>query len=90
MDFKILFSTFSLIFLAELGDKTQIACMLLAAETKAPWVVFLGTVAALAVVSFLGVMVASVALEFIPTVWIKRVAAIAFIVMGGLMLWGKI
>ncbi len=36
MDWRILATTFGLIFLAELGDKTQLAAMAMAAESKAP------------------------------------------------------
>ena len=54
---KIFGSTFITIFLAELGDKTQLATLLMSAESQHPWVVFLGTSAALVTTSLLGVMV---------------------------------
>ncbi|MFW5806994.1 MAG: TMEM165/GDT1 family protein, partial [Spirochaetota bacterium] len=41
MDWKIFAATFSTIFLAELGDKTQLACILMAAKTEKPVTVFL-------------------------------------------------
>lgn len=50
-------STFITIFLAELGDKTQVATLLMSAESHAPWVVFTGAAAALVTTSLLGVLV---------------------------------
>ena len=49
-------STFFTIFLAEMGDKTQIATLLMAAESHAPWVVFLGAGSALIATSLIGVL----------------------------------
>jgi putative Ca2+/H+ antiporter (TMEM165/GDT1 family) len=49
--------TFVAIFLAEIGDKTQLATLLMTAESKSPWVVFAGAAAALLTTSLLGVLV---------------------------------
>jgi len=76
-------------FLAEMGDKTQLAAMTMAAQTKRPWAVFIGASLALAAVSALGVIVGSVIGDYIPLLWVKRIAAIAFIAIGVLMLAGK-
>jgi Ca2+/H+ antiporter, TMEM165/GDT1 family len=89
MDLRVLFTTFGIIFLAEMGDKTQLAAMTMAAQTKRPWAVFIGASVALAAVSALGVIVGSVIGDYIPLLWVKRIAAIAFIAIGGLMLAGK-
>jgi putative Ca2+/H+ antiporter (TMEM165/GDT1 family) len=51
--------------------------------------VFLGASLALVAVSALGVLVGSVVGDYVPLVWVKRVAAMAFIVIGVLMLMGK-
>ena len=40
MDLRVLLTTFGIIFLAEMGDKTQLAAMTMAADTKKPWAVF--------------------------------------------------
>ena len=61
MDWRIMLTTFGVIFLAEMGDKTQIAAMTMAAEKKRPWEVFIGASLALVAVSALGVIVAAVA-----------------------------
>lgn len=49
-------STFVTIFLAELGDKTQVATLLLSAQSHEPWVVFGGAAAALVSTSLVGVL----------------------------------
>lgn len=90
MDWKILMTTFGAIFLAELGDKTQLACILMAAKTGKPWTVFVGTSLALVLVSLIGCAAAIAISSWLPTEWIKRGAAVGFMVIGGLMLWGKI
>ena len=89
MDFRVLLTTFGIIFLAEMGDKTQLAAMTMAAQTKKPWAVFVGASLALAAVSALGVIVGSVIGDFVPLEWVKRGAAVAFIIIGILMLAGK-
>ena len=89
MDMRVLLTTFGIIFLAEMGDMTQLAAMTMSAQTKRPWAVFLGASLALAAVSALGVLVGSVVGDYVPLIWVKRVAAMAFIVIGVLMLWGK-
>jgi putative Ca2+/H+ antiporter (TMEM165/GDT1 family) len=89
MDLRVLLTTFGIIFLAEMGDKTQLAAMTMAADSKKPWAVFLGASLALVAVSGLGVLVGGVIGNYVPIEWVKRVAAIAFIVIGVLMLLGK-
>jgi len=89
MDFRVLLTTFGVIFLAEMGDKTQLAAMTMAAQTKKPWAVFIGAAVALTAVSALGVLVGNVIGDFVPLQWVKRTAAIAFILIGVLMLVGK-
>ena len=89
MDWRVFLTTFGVIFLAEMGDKTQLAAMTMAAESKKPWAVFVGAALALASVSALGVLVGSVIGNYIPLIWIKRVAALAFVVIGVLILIDK-
>jgi len=89
MDLRVLLTTFGIIFLAEMGDKTQLAAMTMAADSKKPWAVFIGASLALVAVSALGVLVGSLVGDYLPIVWVKRVAATAFIVIGVLMLLGK-
>ncbi|HWT02958.1 MAG TPA: TMEM165/GDT1 family protein [Pyrinomonadaceae bacterium] len=83
-------TTFGTLFLAEMGDKTQLAVLTLTAQTRSPLSVFLGAALALALVSLIGVAVGSAAGKYVPEDLIKKVAASAFIVIGVLMLWGKL
>jgi len=89
MDWRVLLTTFGVIFLAEMGDKTQLAAMTMAAQTERPWAVFIGAALALTAVSAIGVVVGSVIGNYIPLIWVKRVAAVAFIVIGVLILANK-
>lgn len=89
MDWRTLLTTFGVIFLAEIGDKTQLAAMTMSAQTKRPWAVFLGSAIALVAVSAIGVAAGSVIGNYIPIVWIKRAAALAFIIIGVLILFDK-
>lgn len=50
------FSTFITIFLAEMGDKTQLATLLLSAQSQSPWIVFVGAGTALIATSLVGVL----------------------------------
>lgn len=50
------FSTFITIFLAEMGDKTQLATLLLSAQSRSPWIVFIGSGTALIATSLAGVL----------------------------------
>ncbi len=50
-------STFITIFLAEMGDKTQLVTLLMSAESQSPWIVFIGAAIALITTSLLGVLI---------------------------------
>jgi len=89
MDWRVLLTTFGIIFLAEMGDKTQLAAMTMAADKKRPWEVFFGASLALVAVSAVGILVGTALGHYLPLDWIKRVAGASFIVIGILMLVGK-
>ena len=89
MDLKLFLSTFGVVFLAELGDKTQLATLSLAASGKSRLTVFAGAAAALVVTSGIGVLVGEAVSRVVPAVWIHRAAGAAFIVMGILLLLGR-
>ena len=89
MDWKLLTSTFALIFLAELGDKTQLATLALAASGKSRLIVFAGAAAALIATSALAVLLGEGVARVVPALWIKRLAGVGFLVMGVLFLASK-
>ncbi len=82
-------TTFSLLVLAEMGDKTQLAAITLAAQTRSPVSVFLGAALALTLVSLIGVGIGTLLGNYLPEKLLHNVAAVAFIIIGILMLWGK-
>jgi putative Ca2+/H+ antiporter (TMEM165/GDT1 family) len=79
---QVLGSTFLMIFLAELGDKTQISTFAFASETKSPLSVFIGASLALVCTSFLGVVLGGVVGRFVPERIMKVVAALVFLGFG--------
>jgi Ca2+/H+ antiporter, TMEM165/GDT1 family len=83
-------TAFGTLFLAEMGDKTQLAVITIAAQTRSPLSVFLGAALALALVSLIGVVVGSALGKYLPEDLLRKLAASAFIIIGVLMLWGKI
>jgi putative Ca2+/H+ antiporter (TMEM165/GDT1 family) len=90
MDWKIFGSAFLTLFLAELGDKTQLAVITMTANTESKVAVFLGASLALIVVTLLAVLFGGVLSQYIPTEWLQRIVAVAFIAIGVLMLAGKL
>jgi putative Ca2+/H+ antiporter (TMEM165/GDT1 family) len=86
MDWRVMATTFGLIFLAELGDKTQLAAIAMAAESQTPLAVFVGAVSALALVTLLGVAIGGTLTRVIPAQYIRMGAGALFIVVGALML----
>lgn len=88
MSFRVFATTFATLFLAEMGDKTQLAAINLTASTKQPWAVFLGGAAALAAVTGLGVVFGEGIVRVIPELYLRRGAAALFVVMGVFM-WFK-
>ncbi len=83
-------SMFSLVFIAELGDKTQIAAFALSAQSTAPLLVFIGAIIGFFFVTLLGAIIGDRIAERAPIVWIKRVTGIFFILIGILSIFGII
>ncbi len=90
MEWKVFGTAFLTLFLAELGDKTQLAVITMSSASESKLAVFLGASVALVLVSLLGVLLGGVITQFVPAEWLQRIAACAFIVIGVLMLVGKI
>jgi putative Ca2+/H+ antiporter (TMEM165/GDT1 family) len=83
MDWKIFLTVFASVFIAELGDKTQLATMLFAADAEvSKTTVFLAASAALIVASGLGVLVGSVLADVINERVLHYIAGIGFIAIG--------
>ena len=82
MDLSLLISTFLTVFLAELGDKTQLATVALSGTSGRPLAVFLGSSSALVLASLLGAMAGGSIASLIPTEWLQLVAAVGFLIIG--------
>lgn len=88
--FKILLSTFALLFVAELGDKTQLAVISMTAKHKAPLWIFIGAGMALLAVTAIGVLGGEILTRFIPEAVLRKLAAVLFVGMGLLMWFNKV
>lgn len=89
LNWQVFWITFGTVFLAEIGDKTQLAALTMTADTKAPVAVFLGASMALCLATLIGVAVGGLLTQYVPDHIIKKVAGLAFIVIGVLILLGK-
>ena len=85
MDLKILATVFTSVFIAELGDKTQLATMLFAADKDtSKLTVFVGAALALVLTSAIGVTAGAIVSQYVSEKTLQYVAGIGFI---GIGLW---
>ncbi|MEJ2071745.1 MAG: TMEM165/GDT1 family protein [Syntrophobacterales bacterium] len=89
MDWQVFWVTFGTIFLAEMGDKTQLAALTLTADKGTPVTILAGACLALFLATLLGVAVGGMVSHYVPPGIIKKAAGLAFVVIGGLILLGK-
>jgi putative Ca2+/H+ antiporter (TMEM165/GDT1 family) len=89
MNLTLLLSTFVTVFLAELGDKTQLATVAISGTSDRPIAVFLGSSSALVIASLIGAVAGGSLSAIIPADWIQLSASIGFLVIGLRLLWPK-
>lgn len=83
MDLKILTTVFTSVFIAELGDKTQLATMLFATDkATSKWTVFFGAALALILTSAVGVAAGSIVSQYVSEKTLQIVAGTGFIAIG--------
>lgn len=83
MDWKIFLTIFGAVFIAELGDKTQLATVLFAADREvSKYTVFIAASAALVVATAIGVLAGSLLSEYINEKYLHYMAGIGFITIG--------
>lgn len=83
MDLKVFATVAGTVFLAELGDKTQLATLLFAADREvSKWTVFAGASVALVAAAGLGVLAGGVVARFVEPRSLELVAGAAFIALG--------
>ena len=88
MDWKIFLTIFASVFVAELGDKTQLATMLFAADKEvSKYTVFLAASAALIVASAIGVLAGSIVSEYVDEKYLHYIAGTGFIAIGAFTLY---
>lgn len=78
MDWQLLGLTFVTVFVAEIGDKSQLAAIALGGNSKFPTAVLFGCIVALLTASFLGVLLGGGVAQLLPTRLLKALAAIGF------------
>ncbi len=81
-DLNLLISTFITVFIAELGDKTQLATLALSGTTARPMAVFVGSSLALVLASLLGAIAGGSVSSFMPENILKLIASVGFLVIG--------
>jgi putative Ca2+/H+ antiporter (TMEM165/GDT1 family) len=86
MNWTLFATAFGTVFLAELGDKTQLATLALATQPGSKLAVFLGASLALVCTSALGVLAAEFLARTVSPVWVHRGAGVLFLVLGLLIL----
>ena len=86
MDWKLFATAFGSVFLAEIGDKTQLAAFALSGGASSKWVVFVGASLALIAATAIAVLAGGVVERYVPVHWIKRGAGVLFIAIGVLLL----
>jgi putative Ca2+/H+ antiporter (TMEM165/GDT1 family) len=89
MKFQLFASTFVAIFLAELGDKTQLATLSLTAGSSSRWSVFLGSASALVCSSAVAVLAGDFVGRYVSAHTLQRIAGAVFLVLGALFLFGR-
>ena len=85
MDWNAFLSTLGLVFVAELGDKTQLAVVTQTCKFRRPWAVFLGASIGLTSVTLVGAIGGRFLGQFLPPELLRTVAALAFLAMGAII-----
>ena len=86
MEWKLFIMTFGSVFLAELGEKKQLATLMFSTQSKKPVSIFLGAAAALVLSTLIAVVAGQFVAERVPTRLLKISAAVGFIAIGAWLL----
>ena len=88
MDIKLAATVFGIVFLAELGDKTQLATLLFAAKTPGNlFIVFIGASLALVVASAIGVLAGGFVAQYVSPKLLSYIAGTGFVIIGAWTIW---
>ena len=78
----LIFTTFFTVFLAEMGDKTQLTTITLSSTTNKPLAVFIGSSIALILATLLGALAGGSIANLIPEFMLKLLSGIVFLILG--------
>jgi putative Ca2+/H+ antiporter (TMEM165/GDT1 family) len=87
MDWQLIGLSFVTVFLAEIGDKSQLAAIAISGSSNHPRAVFLGSVTALILASAIGVLAGGSVSGLFPERILKGLAALGFALMALRLLW---
>jgi putative Ca2+/H+ antiporter (TMEM165/GDT1 family) len=87
MDWRLVATTFAAVFIAELGDKTQLATLSFATAGTSRWSVFIGAALALISTTAIAVVAGEALSRFVSPRLLQRGAGVLFVVIGGWVLW---
>ena len=88
MDWRVFATVFGTVFLAELGDKTQLATLLFASKSAASlWTIFIAASAALVLTSAIGVAAGATLSQYVNPKYLSYAAGVGFIVIGAWTLY---
>lgn len=90
MDLKVFTATFGAIFFAELADKTQLVGIGMSAKSGRPLIVLFASILAYVVVTTISVFIGATLGKYIKPEFIRYFGAMSFIMIGVLMLLGKV
>ncbi len=89
MDWKLIGTTFMAVFVAELGDKTQLAALSFSASGSSRWAVFIGASLALVASTAIAVAAGESLTRVISPKTLQRAAGVLFLVLGAWVLWSN-
>ena len=87
MDWKLFLTSFGVVFLAEVGDRTQLATLALASGGSSRWAVFLGSSLALIAASAIAVVAGEALVRVVPVLWLQRGAGVLCLAVGAWLVW---
>lgn len=86
LSWKLFATTFATIFVAEMGDKTQLAAFALSGNASSRWTVFAAASLALIATTAIAVVAGAAVGRYIPAVWVQRGAGALFVILGVIFL----
>jgi putative Ca2+/H+ antiporter (TMEM165/GDT1 family) len=90
MDWQLIGLSFVTVFVAEIGDKSQLAAIAISGSSNHPKAVFFGSVAALILASAIGVLAGGSVSVLFPAKILKGLAAVGFALMAVRLLWPEV